>query len=174
MADSKEAPCDNDVVTHVNRNATLEQLFGDLTGILLHRKIWQVYVVNKTRVTMVPYFTSSGLRALRRHPLNMRVVDASLEEITESILNMGYVAVMTSRPMLQETGEPGIYYVVGAASRIDGVYLAIERDPNNKFVQACSQQGLEDPIIIREDTPPCVVTHLVLDNNSFHKGAPNT
>ena len=157
-----------------NEDADIADLFPHMDGVILMNSIWRTYVVPNT--LPVPYFHESDptVPLITRHPLNHRDVDASLEDTVSSVLRLGILFVVSSRTVLQQTRIAGHMLSVGAATHCNSVYEAKRREPDNPYVLATIAAGIQDPVILRMDTPKSVIRKIILEHNDFHAGAPNT
>ena len=138
---------------------------------LVMQHIWGTYVTHRSLT--VPWF-SGGHRTLYRSRHNQRDVGDAGDEMTESLLTHGVLVMYRGRPLLQETGSPERWDVVGAGTLVDNWYVAHARAPDNPFIAASLAVGLEDCTVLHARTPADVVKLLTQEHNSFHKGAPTT
>ena len=113
--------------------------FPNLKGILLQQALHRDYVIESSRT--IPYFTSQGKRAINRHALNDRDVQAHVDEMVDAMLGLGYLRDVSGSPVCVQTDLPEEFGAVAAASRVDAVYLANERAPDNENIQATISQG---------------------------------
>ena len=151
---------------------SINERFPGATGVILLQLIWNLYVLHKH--SDIAWFTSTGARAITRHPLNMRNIGKVLEEIVQSMLENGWLMCVSNRPIMMATENSEVFTAVGAGSRTDSFYIALERAPQNKLIQACLKHKLQDAVILHKDTPEDVVNFLVVRHNDFHSGSPNT
>ena len=133
--------------------------------------IWGTYVTHRSLT--VPWFIG-GHRTLYRSQHNQRLVGDAGDEMTESLLTHGVLVMYRGRPLLQETGSPERWDVVGAGTLVDNWYVAHASAPDNPFIAASLAVGLEDCTVSHARTPADVVKLLTQEHNSFHKGAPTT
>ena len=104
----------------------------------------------------------------------MRNIGKVPEEIVQSMLENGWLMCVSNRPIMMATENSEVFKAVGAGSRTDSFYIALELAPQNKLIQACLKQKLQDAVILPKDTPVDVVNFLVVRHNDFHSGSPNT
>ena len=152
---------------------SIAQRFPHATGVFLHKAIWKHYV--QQRSFAANWFTSTGARAISRHPLNPRDTGGNHAKIIQSFLEEGVYQWVSSKPLLVRSA-PGAetWFAIGAGSRSDCFYSAKDLQPDNKYIVHAEESGLEDAVQLTDDIPLDVVDFLVADFNNFHEGNSNT
>eukprot|EP00959_Pyramimonas_sp_CCMP1952_P368765 7724312-Pyramimonas_sp.AAC.1 len=144
----------------------------NLKGAALLEKLWDMYAVTGQRDITVKFFTESGQRTMKPHPLNERRQDTVVAEYTESIKEDGNVAGVRGDPwaVFSPGGQlPYLMISYGTLSR--AVYRAAAEDPKNKMVKLTLKQGLRHMTVLDHRTPDDVIRFLIDFHNDWHKGS---
>ena len=132
-----------------------------------------------TRVLILPPLHCNTVavaqpRALHRHKLNMRDVQAVEEDFADGILEAGVLPHMRGCVIAVETETPEHLGIAAGGSLANSFYIAHAKEPNNEFVKASRSMDVENAIIVGKQTPPDVIAWLITEANNYHKGGDNS
>eukprot|EP00969_Alexandrium_andersonii_P077516 3418936-Alexandrium_andersonii.AAC.1 len=124
---------------------TVRQRFKGIDGRILQEVVRKAYLTDET--VNLPFYGPKGERLLFRHSLNADRSQAhTVERYANIIAEKGLMVGASSEAiaMINTSRYPGLvsYDFLAAANRVEAIYRAAEKFPNNKLVTFTLGQGM--------------------------------
>ena len=146
-------------------------------GTMLHNKAMEAYQeINAP--TKLQYFSKDGRKLLFRNPLNKRRHDTVLEHYVKGVLRNGVIPGVRGQPIavprsdsLSSRGDEQSCWLLAHATLSEAVYVAAEREPENKQVLESIKNGLSNVLVLQARTPRDALSYFKDEANKWHTGA---